>query len=116
MRPVLLQACIRPELAVRVAQALLDAGCRDILQSEVRRLVPGLDRESYEFSVQLGQAVELMVRLEAVGTTEEAARWVEVIRGAGFTGRHGDGLVAVVPLALQLHLSGDTPPREADRS
>lgn len=101
----ILTAVVRSPLAARVIQALVDAGCRDLVVQDVRRVLAGLDRASYEFSVQMGQEFEPMVRLDAVGSPEDILRWSKAARAAGSTGRHGDGIVSIVDAAAFLHLS-----------
>ena len=101
----ILTASVRLPLAARVVQALLDVGCRDLFVHDASRILPGLGRGSYDYSVQIGQGFEPMVRLEAVGLPDEVLRWTEAIRATGSTGRHGDGLVSVVNAAAFLHLS-----------
>lgn len=101
-----LQAGIRPALAARVIQALLDAGCDDLFIDETRRVVAGLQAEDIEYSVQIGQKVEPMTRLEVIGTADEVTRWVQVIREAGSSRRHGDGVVTISVATEHFHLSG----------
>lgn len=101
-----IQAYIRPVLAARVVQALLDAGCDDLFIDETRRVVAGLHAEDIEYSVQIAQKVEPMTRLEVIGTAVEVSRWVQVIRGAGSSRRHGDGVVTVSSATEHFHLSG----------
>lgn len=104
-----LQAYVRPQLAARVIQSLIDAGCPDLLFEEGGRIAHGsleLPDGDAKYSVQVGQTVEPMIRLEAVGRREEVERWVRVIRESGTTHRHGDGIVMVLPLVEHFHLSG----------
>ncbi len=101
----LLMAYIRPNMAQAVVAALLEAGCRDILVQDVKRLVPGLRGEDYAFSVELGQRYEAMTALTCPADDDAATRWTEVLRGAARTGQHGDGEVLVLPLDTRLHIS-----------
>lgn len=101
----LLIASVRGPLASRVIQSLIDAGCKDLFIHPASRVLPGLDRSSYDYSVQLGQGFEPMIRLEAVGLPDEINRWTSAIRAAGSTGRHGDGIVCVISPAAYLHIS-----------
>lgn len=107
----ILQAYVRPQLVARIIRALVDAGCRDLFLSEARRVVAGLEELDAEYSVQVGQKVELMNRLEAMGSAEEIRQWTGIVRQAGWTGRHGDGVVIVAAVAESFHLSG--PPGHA---
>ncbi len=101
-----IQSYIRPALAPRVVQALLDAGCDDLFIDETRRVVAGLPAEDVEYSVQIAQKVEPMIRLEVIGAAAEVSRWVQVIREAGSSRRHGDGVVTVSVVTEHFHLSG----------
>lgn len=101
-----IQAYVRPQLAARVIQALLDAGCDDLYVGEARRVVAGLQTPDIDYSVQLGQKVEAMMRLEVIGSADEVDHWVQVIREAGSSRRHGDGVVTVSVAVEHFHLSG----------
>lgn len=102
----ILQAYVRPQLVARIIRALIDAGCKDLFVGETRRVVAGLDESDAEYSVQVSQKVELMNRIEAMGTPDEAQRWSAIVRQAGATGRHGDGVVMIAAAAEVFHLSG----------
>ena len=104
-----IQAYVRPQLAARVIQALLDAGCDDLFIDETRRVVAGLQAEDFEYSVQIGQKVEPMTRLEVIGTADEVTRWAQVIRESGSSHRHGDGVVTIAAASEHFHLSGWAP-------
>lgn len=106
----LLHAYVRPQLAARVVQALLDAGCDDLYVGESRRVVARLPDQDFEYSVAISQKVEPMTRLELLGTDREVERWTRVIRESATTRRHGDGVVTVVDAVDHFHLSG--PPQD----
>ncbi len=108
-----LMAYVRPQLAARVVQALIDAGCGDLFFDERLRVVPDLPEGDVAYSVQVGQKVEPMMRLEASGRSDEVERWARVLRESATTGRHGDGVVTVVAVAQHFHLSGP-PDRPGD--
>lgn len=59
-----------------------------------------------EYSVPIGQKMEVMAGTEVMGSTDEVRRWSKVVRQAGGTGRHGDGVVNVVAVAESSHLRG----------
>ncbi len=101
-----LQAYVRPQLVARIIRALIDAGCDDLFLGETRRVVAGLEASDAEYSVQAGQKVELLLRLEVIGTVDEVRRWAGKVRDAASTGRHGDGVVTIVEAAEHFHLSG----------
>ena len=109
----ILQAYVRPQLVARITRALLDAGCRDLFVTEAQRVVAGLEESDAEYSVQVGQKVEIMSRIEAMGSAEEVSRWSGIVRQAGRTGRHGDGVVLLAAVVESFHLSG--PPDDAAR-
>lgn len=107
-----LHAYVRPQLAARIIRALLDAGCRDLFLTEARRVVAGLDEADAEYSVQIGQKVEVMSRIEVMGSVEAVREWAGIIRKAGWTGRHGDGVVFITEAMEAFHLSGS--PADSD--
>lgn len=86
--------------------ALLDAGCDDLFIGETKRVTAGLRPEDLEYSVQIGQRIETMTRLEVIGTPGEVSQWVQVIREAGSSRRHGNGVVTVSVAVEHFHLSG----------
>lgn len=100
-----IRAYVRPQLAARVIQALIDAGCNDLFLSESRRVVAGLAGPDVDYSVQMGQKVEPMIRLEMTGNVDDVERWTRVIRESGSSRRHGDGVVTVVGAVEHFHLS-----------
>jgi nitrogen regulatory protein PII len=102
----LLHAYVRPQLAARVVQALLDAGCDDLYVGESRRVVARPPNQDFEYSVAISQKVEPMTRLELLGTDREVERWTGVIRQSASTRRHGDGVVTLVAAVDHFHLSG----------
>lgn len=106
MTGLTIMAYVRPHLASRVVQALLDAGCTDLFFDERGRVLPDVPKGDAAYSVQIGQKVEPMIRLEASGHTDEVEHWARVVRETGTTGRHGDGIVIVVAVAQHFHLSG----------
>lgn len=101
-----LRAYVRPQLAARVIQALIDSGCRDLFLDDASRVVVGRVSASAEYSVQIGQKVESMIRLEVTGTADEVHRWSGIVRAAGSTLHHGDGVVTVQSASEYFHLSG----------
>lgn len=101
----LLIAYVRPHMAQAAVGALLEAGCRDVLVHEVRRVVPGLRGEEYAFSVELGQRYEAMTALICPAEDEAAVRWTKALQQAGHTGHHGDGEVLVLPLESSVRIS-----------
>lgn len=106
MSDQVLQAYVRPQLAARVVQALMDAGCGDIILAECRRVVSNMQASDLEYSVQIGQKVESMMRVEAIGPAGAVGQWVRIIQESGTTHRHGDGMVTVMAVARHVHLSG----------
>lgn len=111
-----MQAYVRPQLAARVVQALIDAGCGDLCVEECRRVMPGLEEADGEYSVQIGQKVEPMIRLEAIGPAAAVERWARTIQESGTTHRHGDGAVTVIQAARHHHLSDRPDVRDPDPS
>ena len=101
-----LVAYIRPNMAQAVVGALVEAGCRDILVHDVKRVVPGLRGEDYAFSVELGQRYEAMTALICPVEDQSAEHWIAVLRAAARTGQHGDGEVLVLPLEASVRISG----------
>lgn len=101
----ILQAYVRPLLVARIIRALIDAGCDDLFLGETRRVVAGLDLSDAEYSVQVGQKVEQMLRLEVIGTADEVRRWARLVREVASTGRHGDGVVTIADAIEHFHLS-----------
>ena len=90
-----IRAYVRMNMGEHVVHALSALGCHDFSIDEIRRIKHGLPRESYDFSVMLGEPFEPMLKFEVVCRDENAGRLVEAIRKAATTGRPGDGKIFV---------------------
>ena len=90
-----IRAYVRINMAEHVMAALTAEGCHDFSLMEVRRIMPGLPRESYDFSVSLGGSFEPMMKFELVCRDESVDRFVGAIRLSASTGRPGDGKIFV---------------------
>ncbi len=102
-----IKAYVRINMAEPVMEVLAIEGCRDFSLMEVRRIMPDLPRESYDFSVALGGSFERMMKLEIVCRDENAARLVAAIRRAAATGRPGDGKIFVSAVEQAVRIMND---------
>ncbi len=99
-------AYVRPHMVQAAVAKLVEAGCEDIVVHDVKRVVPGLRGSEYAYSVELGQRYEAMTALICPADDEAAPKWVEVLRTAVWTGKHGDGEIMILPLSSILRISG----------
>ena len=102
-----IEAYVRVNMAEGVVAALAAAGSHDFSLVEVRRIMSGLPRETYDFSVSLGGSFEPMVRFDIVCRDENADRLVAAVRKAATTGRPGDGKVFVLPVDEAVRIRND---------
>ena len=90
-----IKAYVRANMANHVIEALASEQFLDFAIIEVRGITPGLPREAYDYSVELGEAFEAVVKFELVCREENAGRLAEIIRRAAFTGQKGDGMIFI---------------------
>ena len=102
-----IEAYVRVNMAERVVAALAAEGSHDFSLVEVRRIMAGLPREAYDFSVALGGSFEPMVRFDIVCRDENAERLVAAVRKVATTGRPGDGKIFVLPVDEAVRIRND---------
>ena len=102
-----IKAYVRFNMAEHVMAALSAEGCHDFTLTEVRRVMPGLPRESYDFSVSLGGSFERMMKFEIVCLDANAPRLVAAIRRAASTGRPGDGKIFTSAVEDAVRIAND---------
>jgi nitrogen regulatory protein PII len=56
----------------------------------------GHDVTSLDYSVDLAQPVEHVVKIEIVCTEADAERWIPILTASARTGNRGDGLVCLL--------------------
>jgi nitrogen regulatory protein PII len=100
-----IKAYVRASMANHVIEALTQADPLDFSILTVRGLSQGLSRDSYQFSVQLGEIFQDVVKIELVCRDENAARLAEIIQKAASTGRKGDGIVFIGPIDEGIRIS-----------
>lgn len=93
-----IEAFVRINMAEHVVSALAAEGSQDFALFEVQRIMRGLPREAYDFSVRLGGTFEPMVKFEVVCRDDTAERLVAAIQRVASTGRPGDGKLFVLPV------------------
>jgi nitrogen regulatory protein PII len=101
------EAYVRVNMVQHVVAALAAEGTREFSLVEVQRIMPGLPRDAYDFSVNLGGAFEPMVRFDIVCRDENADRLVAAVRKAASTGRAGDGKIFVLPVLEAVRIRND---------
>ena len=94
-----IKAYVRRTIANRVVDALEAEPRLHFSVLEVKGISPGLPASSYDFSVELGEEVERMLKFEIVCRDESCARIAEIIRRAASTGREGDGIIFVTEVS-----------------
>ena len=99
-----IRAFVREDRAGNVAVGLTNAGF-DFSVLDVRRVVHGLDRARYDYSVALGGEYEKTVRFEIVCADDVVERIVAIVEQAAHTGRHGDGMIFVAGIEEALRIS-----------
>ena len=102
-----IEAYVRVNMAQHVVAALAGEGTHEFSLVEVQRIMPGLPRDDYDFSVTLGGSFEPMVRFDIVCRDENVDRLVAAVRKAASTGRPGDGKVFVLPVEEAVRIRND---------
>ncbi len=90
-----IKAYIRLKKAEEVVHALEDAGVPGCTVIQVKATGKAAVPEREKFSVEYGEKVSPVVKLEAVCNDEDTERILEVIRKTAFTGHRGDGMIFV---------------------
>lgn len=103
-----IHAYIRRHSAARVLDALIMDDCVALSVLEVRGLSPGMMPGTYEYSMELAQQYEAVVKLEVVATDDLAQRWAELIATVACTRERGDGMVFVLPVEHAIRISDGT--------
>lgn len=99
-----IRAFVREQRASNVASALANAGF-GFSALDVRRVVHGLDRAQYDYSVALGGEYEKTVRFEIVCADSDVDRLVALVERVAHTGRHGDGMIFVAAIEDAVRIS-----------
>lgn len=102
-----IEAYVRVNMLPQVVEALADEGSHEFSLGVVQRIMPGLPREAYDFSVTIGGSFEPMVRVDIVCRDANAGRLVAAIRKAASTSRPGDGKVFVLPVEESVRIRDD---------
>ena len=100
-----IKAYVRANMANHVIEALASEQFLDFAVIEVRGIAQGLPREAYQFSVDLGEAFEPIVKFELVCREENAERLAELIRRAAATGQKGDGMIFIGAIEQAIRIS-----------
>jgi len=100
-----IKAYVRANMANHVIEALASEQFLDFSILAVRGITPGLPREAYDYSVELGEAFEAIVKFELVCREENAERLAELIRRAACTGHKGDGMIFIAPIQEAIKMS-----------
>ncbi|HVV83363.1 MAG TPA: P-II family nitrogen regulator [Kofleriaceae bacterium] len=93
-----IKAYVRERMAGAVVEALVSAGFIDFAVLTVRGVAEGLAPETYEYSYELGDAYELMTKIELICHDERVRPAVDLIRQAARTGQPGDGIVFIAAI------------------
>ena len=90
-----IKAYIRPDMAERVVDGLIDAGLSCMALTHMEGVGLECDPEDWRISVDYVRKYSKVVKLEIVCADEEAPEYVEIIRKNGHTGSLGDGMIFV---------------------
>jgi len=93
-----IKAYVRRFLAEDVTKALRNGGAPRLTAIDVEGLADEVAGEDRQISSELASTYSAMVKLELICEDEDVHRFVEEIRKAAFTGRRGDGIIAVSSL------------------
>ena len=78
-----------------VVHALLKAGFRDLLVSDVKGSLPALGEEEQEYSLEFGEAAITEAKIELVCENERLPEAIDIIREHAKTGQPRSGWIYV---------------------
>ncbi len=90
-----IKAYIRVEKAEEVARALEGAGVPGFTAIEVRAIGGACVPEDEKFSIDYGELVSDITKIEVVCSDSDCARLVDILTNAAYTGHPGDGMIFV---------------------
>lgn len=99
------KAYIRHNMIGKVVEGLEHEGFHEMTLIDVRGLSGGLRSEEYHLSLELAEKYMNAVKLEIVCSDERVSQAVAIIAQAARTGRKGDGLIFITPVASVLRIS-----------
>lgn len=108
-----IKSYLRPDRVEPVVRALHEAGVPHVTVSHVRSLGSGVDPERRKMSLEAGEWYQENAKLEFVCAEPKVDRLVSVIREHAHTGRRGDGVVFVYPVARAVKIRTGAEGREA---
>ena len=91
------KAYIRSHMIDLVIQALEQAGFTDMTILEGKGITRGLRRQEYQYSLELAERYQHVVKIEIVCRDRDVDRIMALIIEHARTGKKGDGLVYVSP-------------------
>ncbi len=94
-----IKAYLRVEKAEEVMYALERAGVQGFTAIEVKALGTATVPEDEKLSIEYGEPVSDITKIELVCRDADLARLVDVLRDAAFTGHSGDGMIFVSEIA-----------------
>ncbi len=100
-----IHAYVRQQLAEHIVGALVAAGCSKMSVLDVRGITHDTTQRSLDYSVELAQRVEHVVKIEIICTDDDAARWTPLLIASASTRQPGDGLVCVLPVEEGISIS-----------
>lgn len=96
---VLVRAIVRTEMLERVVRKLKESGVPRLTVARVHAIGAGVDPATEKLSLEEGSAYADKADVQFVCAGSECARYTEMIAEAARTGRRGDGIVIVQPVA-----------------
>lgn len=90
-----IKAYVRLEKAEEVIDALEEAGVPGFTVIEVKALGSACVPEDEKFSIDYGEQVSPITKIEVVCNDEDMDRLIDVITDAACTGHKGDGMIFV---------------------
>lgn len=100
----LIKAYVRVVMVDGVIEALERANVPGITAIDIRALGREIESEEIKYSTEYGSAYKDMVKLEIICPEERVEEILQIIRKKAYTGRKGDGVIAVSPIEDILHI------------
>lgn len=90
-----IKAYVRVIVVDDVLLALEKIGAPRMTAIDVKALGNEIDLQDFKVSMEYGSSYTPMVKIEIICSDEDAPRIIEVIRKYAYSGRKGDGIIAV---------------------
>lgn len=99
-----IKAYIRVSKAEDVIHALEEAGVPGLTAIEVRAIGAAVEPERAKYSIEYGEKISPITKIELICKDEDVERLVDILREKACTGYKGDGIIFVSDIAFAMKI------------